>query len=70
MLVGSNEPHFIDAVDTGGTQVSPRSAVFTRESDFGWFTGALQARWFLVEMVYPPGVNNERGFVGVYVRWE
>jgi hypothetical protein len=69
-IVGANDPHFVDIVDSGGTQVSPRSEVFIRDTDFGWWTGSLQARWFIAEMVYPAGGVNERGFLGGYVRWE
>lgn len=69
-VIAANDPHFTDVVDEAGTQVSPRSELLTRDTDFGWFTGAAQGRWFIVEMVYPAGGVNERGFTGGYVRWE
>lgn len=69
-IIGANDPHFVGVADEAGTQVSPRSELFTRDTDYGWFTGSLQARWFIAEMVYPAGGFNERGFVGAYVRWE
>lgn len=68
-IIAANDPHFVD-ISEGGTQVSPRSELFTRDTDFGWWTGAVQGRWFIAEMVYPAGGFNERGFVGAYVRWE
>jgi hypothetical protein len=68
-IIGANDPHFVP-ISEAGFQVSPRSELFTRDTDYGWFTGALQARWFIAEMVYPAGGFNERGFVGAYVRWE
>lgn len=69
-VIGANDPHFVAIENPPGTQISPRSEVFTRDSDFGWWTGAIQARWFIAEMVYPAGATTERGFVGAYVRWE
>lgn len=69
-IVAANDPHFVDVADEAGTQVSPRNELFTRDTDFGWFTGSIAGRWFLAEMTYPAGGFNERGFLGAYVRWE
>lgn len=69
-IVAANDPHFVDTNDPLGAQVSPRNELFTRDADFGWFTGSIAGRWFIAEMVYPAGGVNERGFLGAYVRWE